>query len=132
MIDALLAKVAKHYPEDDPSPIRSAYADLERRHSGAGAATAAGDGPASRSAVGERALAQALETAQILADLRLDPHAVVAGLLARVVLRAGGELDGVRERWGADVAGLLEGVQRLRDIRWDKLEEEEAESLRKL
>jgi GTP pyrophosphokinase len=76
--------------------------------------------------------AEALETATIVADLRLDPAAVVAALLARHGLREPAARERIRERFGAEVAGLIDGVARLASIRWDRIEEEEAESLRKL
>jgi GTP pyrophosphokinase len=132
MLDRLLTKVRKHYPDDDLTPIARAYEALQTHHHGAAAAEPAGDGPASRGAVGERAVEQACETAEIVADVRLDVPAIVAALLTRVVLRNAAELDPVREKWGAEVAGLIEGVQRLVAIRWDQIEEEEAETLRKL
>src|SRR6185436_8693241 len=42
------------------------------------------------------------------------------------------EVAAVRERFGAEVANLCDGVRRLSEIRWDRIEEQEAESLRKL
>lgn len=97
-----------------------------------GAVTLAASLPEPNAVHGDRAVAQAAEAAQIIAELRLDPPAVTAALLARVVLRNETGLERIRERFGADVAGLIEGVQRLASIRWDRIEKEEAESLRKL
>ncbi|MBM4359005.1 MAG: bifunctional (p)ppGpp synthetase/guanosine-3',5'-bis(diphosphate) 3'-pyrophosphohydrolase [Deltaproteobacteria bacterium] len=192
MLDQVLATIRKHYPDDDLSPVREAFAELEAVHrrggedEGAPGARVSGPGDARPSrpsappprgssagsmasrgsstgipaprpsgvslalpsaggvpAVGagfalgapprgETSVRAALETAQIVAEVRLDPKAVTAALLARVALRDAAEISRCRERWGAEVAGLLEGVQRLASIRWDRIEEEEAESLRKL
>ena len=41
-------------------------------------------------------------------------------------------LDSIRTLLGDEVANLLEGVQRLARIRWDRIEEEAAETLRKM
>src|SRR4051812_22834765 len=111
MIETLLATVAKHYPDDDLAAVRAAFDSLTAQQT------------------------EALETAEIIAELRLDPPAIAAALLVRAVTGGGPTgtaLEAVRERFGAEVAGLIEAVQRLSGIRWDRIEEHEAESLRKL
>ena len=65
-------------------------------------------------ASGENALAHALDTADIVLGLRLSPEAVAAALLAPTLNIAP---DGrVRERFGATVADLAEGVVRMDEI----------------
>ncbi len=67
-----------------------------------------------------------VDTLEVLAELRLDISVLVAALAY------GSSLDAMPEDLGTDVRTLIEGVGRLRMIRWDRLEEEAAESLRKM
>ncbi|MCZ7686181.1 MAG: bifunctional (p)ppGpp synthetase/guanosine-3',5'-bis(diphosphate) 3'-pyrophosphohydrolase [Sandaracinaceae bacterium] len=111
-IDAIASRLTEHYPDADTSVIRAAY-DLLRREDGA-------------------IVRAGVETAEVLARLRLDPPAIAAGLLARLATREAGGREPLRDGLDAEVATLLDGVQRLTAIRWDRLEEEAAESLRKM
>jgi len=79
-----------------------------------------------------------VEVARMLAELRLDHHAVSAGLLHDVVEDTEWTVERIQNQFGAEVARLVDGVTKLdridtmskmssRDI-----EEQEAESLRKM
>jgi RelA/SpoT family (p)ppGpp synthetase len=89
-------------------------------------------------ASGESYMVHCVEVARMLAELGLDHHTVVAGLLHDVVEDTIWTVEDVRERFDGEVAGLVDGVTKLayidtmskmgsRDI-----EAEEAESLRKM
>jgi RelA/SpoT family (p)ppGpp synthetase len=70
--------------------------------------------------------------AATLADLRLDPDALAATLLVDAVrpeALAGPELA---TALGEEVQKLAEGAARLGSVHWDRLEEERAETLRKM
>ena len=116
-LDAIIGRLAEHYPEADTSVVRRAYEGLRR------ALEAAPDALAER---------EAIATAEVLAGLRLDPAAVAAALLAGLVAERGLDGEALRAGLDAEVVALLDGVQRLASIRWDRLEEEAAESLRKM
>jgi len=73
-----------------------------------------------------------LETAQVLADLRVGPAATTAALVAPVFLEGITTTSAIGELLGEEVAGLLEGVHKLAMIRWDRIEDEAAETLRKM
>jgi len=73
-----------------------------------------------------------IEAAEILLNLRLDPQAVAAALVHELHRRTLVTTDQLHERVGEEVAALSEGVLRLDRIRWDRLEDEAAESLRKM
>jgi GTP pyrophosphokinase len=119
-LEALAATLSAHYPGADVEPLRRATAELER----------AAAGP---SAPGRRIYPRhALETAQVLADLRLDPPAVTAALVAPLHTELGRSAQELSESYGAEVARLCEGVARLARIRWDRIEDEAAETLRKM
>ena len=72
---------------------------------------------------------RAAAVAASLLDLGLDPATITAGMLASGIA---GKLADVRERYGEEIAGLLEAVGRLRRIHWNHLEREATENLRKM
>lgn len=117
LLDDVVARLTAHHPDADPSVVHQTYAVLARLPSESGDV-----GP----------LEAAIETAGVLADLRLDASAVAAGLMARRVADQGIDLEGARAELGDGVTDLLDGVQRLATIRWHRIEDEAAESLRRM
>ena len=118
---ALLAAVRTHHPKVDVAVLQRAFGAVRAQQ-----LQPSGDGP-------QAPLLHALEAAQRLADMRLDPEAVVASLLvAAAPAQGAAEVAQQRADYGAQVVDLLEGVRRLAGIRWDRIEEESAESLRKM
>jgi GTP pyrophosphokinase len=87
-------------------------------------------------AAGRRASAAALDlglaAARTLADLRLDPAALAATLLVAGLPPSAVAAPELGQTLGAEVAALAEGAARLGQVRWDRLEEERAETLRKM
>jgi len=80
-------------------------------------------------------LAHALATAQVLADMKLDPPAVVAALVSPLATLIGDRdlsAEQLEEALGSEVATLLDGVRRLATIRWDRIDIEAAETLRRM
>ena len=113
----LLSELAEIHPDDDLELVVAAHALLAE-------AASAGE---------EVDLVAALETASVLVRLRLDAAAVSAAIAAPLLLHTATRVDELSSKTlSDDVIGLLEGVQRLYSIRWDRLEEEAAESLRKM
>ncbi|MBK6918092.1 MAG: bifunctional (p)ppGpp synthetase/guanosine-3',5'-bis(diphosphate) 3'-pyrophosphohydrolase [Deltaproteobacteria bacterium] len=76
-------------------------------------------------------LARGLAIASTLATLQLDASALQAAIV-RPACEDGLPLERVAEVAGAEVARLVTGVQRLEHIRWDHLEQEATENLRKM
>lgn len=113
----IVARLVDHHPSDDPSIVRDAHRLLDRKRKELGDAVP---------------VEYAIDTAGVLADLRLDPSAVAAALVARLVVDHAMDVAEVAAELGEDVGTLLDGVQRLAKIRWDMIEEEAAESLRKM
>ena len=72
---------------------------------------------------------RACAVAMSLLQLGLDPATVAAGMLAAGIAD---DIADVRERYGDEIAGLLEAVGRLRRISWNQLEREATENLRKM
>src|SRR5690606_9252202 len=66
------------------------------------------------------------------AELQLDPTAVAAALVLDLVLDSHATPAALADAMGSEVLSLCDGVRRLQEIRWDHLEDEAAESLRKM
>jgi RelA/SpoT family (p)ppGpp synthetase len=90
-----------------------------------------------RRASGEPYLYHCLEVARILAELRLDPPTIAAGLLHDVVEDSLVSVEDLRRDFGDEVAHLVDGVTKLGEIELSKMgqlsfDEKESESLRKM
>jgi RelA/SpoT family (p)ppGpp synthetase len=71
-----------------------------------------------------------LRAALALAEMRLDPATLAATLI--VAVPSATNAEGMGERLGTEVAQLVEGANRLGQVRWDRLEDERVETLRKM
>jgi len=76
-------------------------------------------------------LARGIPVAISIAQLRLDTH-VLAAALVRPACESGLPTARVVELFGAEEAALCDGVARLEHVRWDHLEQEATENLRKM
>ncbi|MGQ0833621.1 MAG: RelA/SpoT family protein [Gammaproteobacteria bacterium] len=81
---------------------------------------------------GEPYIAHPVAAASILADLHLDTDTIVAAILHDVIEDTPTPKDQLAERFGADVAELVDGVTKLDQIRFKSREEAQAESFRKM
>jgi GTP diphosphokinase / guanosine-3',5'-bis(diphosphate) 3'-diphosphatase len=81
---------------------------------------------------GEAYLVHPLEVAYFLADLRLDPAAIIAGLLHDVIEDTLTTVERIDELFGKEVAHLVEGVTKISAIRFASSAERQAESFRKM
>jgi GTP pyrophosphokinase len=125
-LESLLQQMPETPSPDDRGLIERAYELAEVAHS------------EQKRASGEPYIQHSLTVAQILADLRLDPATIAAGLLHDVVEDSIVTVEDLRQDFGGEVASLVDGVTKLGQI--DKLsqmtqrdlQDEEAESLRKM
>src|SRR5688572_19465260 len=115
----LRALAARHFPEPGSSGL-SVDVLIDRV---AALLARAAPGEASDLEVGLRA-------ALALAEMRLDPATLAATLL--VAVPGAFANTAVAEALGAEVATLVEGACRLSQVRWDRLEDERVETLRKM
>ncbi|SFU78456.1 RelA/SpoT family protein [Alicyclobacillus macrosporangiidus] len=119
-IEPLCEKVAKYAKPEDLELIRRAYRYAEEAHRG----------QLRRS--GEPYITHPVAVAMILADLRLDATTLAAALLHDVVEDTKATDEEIVRQFGADVAGLVDGVTKLKRIKFDSTEEQQAENLRKM
>src|SRR5712691_4066457 len=94
----LLDSVARHYPQADLEPVGRAFDFAVDAHVDQARAS------------GELYVTHPIASAQILADLGIDPVAVEAALLHDVPEDTEYSLTDVEERFGSEVAHLVDGV----------------------
>ncbi|WMT47986.1 MULTISPECIES: RelA/SpoT family protein [Acidithiobacillus] len=81
---------------------------------------------------GEPYIHHPVAVACILAELRLDIASVQAALLHDVIEDCGVSKEEIAERFGAEVAELVDGVSKLGQVRFETREEAQAENFRKM
>ncbi len=81
---------------------------------------------------GEDFIVHPVGVAKICAGMRLDTETLVAALLHDTVEDTTASLDEVRERFGDEVAGLVDGVTKLTGITFQSRDEAQAENYRKM
>ncbi len=69
---------------------------------------------------------RAVDTLEVLLGLRLDASALAAAMLC------GGPRDRFPPELSPEILGLVKGVERLGHVKWSRIEDEAAESLRKM
>jgi guanosine-3',5'-bis(diphosphate) 3'-pyrophosphohydrolase len=108
------------YPQADLSPVSAAFAFASEAHEGQTRAS------------GEPYVSHPLAVARILAELGLDPVAVTAALLHDIPEDTEYSLVAIEERFGPDVARLVNGVTKLSQFSTLSHEQRQAESIRKM
>ena len=119
-LEALLKRAEDSIPAQDIPLIERAYQMATRAHDG------------QLRASGEPFVQHSLATAATLLDLRLDTATIAAALLHDVPEDTDISLEEIQDAFGDEVAKLVDGVTKLTRISWTSLEEEAAESLRKM
>jgi GTP pyrophosphokinase len=85
-----------------------------------------------RRLTGEPYITHPVAVAKVLSELRLDSATIQAALLHDVVEDTDSTLEEIRERFGDDVALLVDGVSKLDKLHFDSAEEAQIESFRKM
>ena len=73
-----------------------------------------------------------MAAAEILADLHLDADTIVSAILHDVIEDTPIAKEEIAQRFGADVAEIVDGVTKLDQIQFKSREEAQAESFRKM
>src|SRR5947207_488322 len=116
----LMRLMRENRPTDDLEIIRKAYEYSQKYHAGQTRAS------------GEPYLVHPLEVALILAEMKIDPAAIVAGLLHDSVEDTLVTVVDIRKEFGEQVAHIVEGVTKISAIDFATREEQQAENLRKM
>src|SRR3954447_23448754 len=116
----LLEKVRAYAPDADVELLRRAYVFSAFEHKGQVRHS------------GEPYMVHPLQVADFLADLKLDVVAIAAGLLHDVVEDTLTTIEIIDERFGPEVAHVVEGVTKIGAIPFQSNEERQAENFRKM
>jgi guanosine-3',5'-bis(diphosphate) 3'-pyrophosphohydrolase len=118
--DQLVAAILKHDHDADVATIRRAIDFAVEAH---------GD---QRRASGEPYVTHPIASAQILADLGIDPVAIQAALLHDVPEDTEYALSDIEDGFGSEVAQLVDGVTKLGKFSTLSHEQQQAENIRKM
>src|SRR5271156_1276151 len=116
----LMKRMQENRPQDDLTIVKKAYDYSLRVHEGQTRAS------------GEPYLVHPLEVALVLAEMKMDPVAVAAGLLHDSVEDTSLTIVEIRKEFGEQVAHIVEGVTKISKIDFATREEQQAENLRKM
>ncbi|HXJ90200.1 MAG TPA: bifunctional (p)ppGpp synthetase/guanosine-3',5'-bis(diphosphate) 3'-pyrophosphohydrolase [Candidatus Binatia bacterium] len=116
----LMKRMQESRPQDDLTIVKKAYDYSLKHHDGQTRAS------------GEPYLVHPLEVALVLAEMKMDPVAVAAGLLHDSVEDTSVTVDDIRKEFGEQVAHIVEGVTKISKIDFATREEQQAENLRKM
>ena len=101
LVESLMDRASEYLPEDRIGAIQDAYRYAEAAH----------EGQVRKS--GEPFIEHPLHTALYLAELKLDSNALAAALLHDVMEDCGVPYGELSERFGGEVASLVDGVTKL-------------------
>ena len=119
-ITDLVERVRAYTPTAPVEVIQRAYDFSAEVHKG------------QRRASGEPYLTHPLQVASIIADMRLDVPSVATGLLHDTVEDTLATLPQIEEKFGSEIAGLVDGVTKIGQINFTSREEKQAENFRKM
>jgi guanosine-3',5'-bis(diphosphate) 3'-pyrophosphohydrolase len=119
-LEELLEKLRTNRPSEDPWPVRRAYEIAAERHHDQFRAS------------GDPYTSHLLEVAHILADIRMDATTLAAALLHDVIEDTEFPVSRLEERFGGEVAQLVEGVTKISRLNMMAPEARQAENVRKM
>ena len=119
-IDEVIAAVEQYHPKADFGLIRRAYVFGAEAHK------------EQKRLSGVPYISHPLAVAHILTQLKMDAMTIASALLHDTIEDTGVTAQQVAERFGNDVAMLVEGVTKLDKLEFASREERQAESFRKM
>lgn len=119
-IEDILDGILEYSPNADIELIKKAYVYSASVHSGQVRKS------------GEPYFSHPIEVARILLDMKLDSQSISAALLHDTVEDTHSTTEEIEEKFGAEVAGLVEGLTKLGKLNFTKKEDREAENFRKM
>src|SRR6201997_136425 len=118
--EALLRHVQANRPTEDVSLIRKAWEFCFQQHQG------------KMRASGEPYIVHPLEVAEVLTEMKLDATAIAAGLLHDSVEDTPATNEEIGQKFGDQVAHIVEGVTKIDKIQFANREDRQAENVRKM
>ncbi|HEV2232009.1 MAG TPA: bifunctional (p)ppGpp synthetase/guanosine-3',5'-bis(diphosphate) 3'-pyrophosphohydrolase [Terriglobia bacterium] len=118
--EEIVRKVQAYRPGDDVGLLRKAFEFSCLGHK------------TQKRLSGEPYVSHPLEVANVLADMKLDVVCLAGGMLHDVVEDTPTTIERVRQEFGPEVAGIVEGVTKISRIEFSSPEEQQAENFRKM
>jgi GTP pyrophosphokinase len=119
-INDIIDKIADYVPDADLDIVKRAYIYSARVHEGQVRLS------------GEPYLSHPLEVAGILADMKLDPESIAAGLLHDVIEDTSATSQEIKELFGPEILHIVSGVSKLSGLSFGSSRARQAESIRKM
>lgn len=119
-ITGVIDSYHKRWPKSSPRLINSAYEVARAAHDG------------DRRLTGEEYIQHPVAVASVVAELGLDDVSIGAALLHDAVEDTDLELIDLRQQFGEEMAGIVDGVTKLDRIRFDSKQAQQAATLRKM
>ena len=119
-IAQLVSKIEAYLPPDQVERVREAHEYAETAHKG------------QKRQSGEAYITHPIAVADILADLHMDGATLTAAILHDVVEDTPSSAAEVEQRFGKEVAELVDGVTKLDQVQFKSRKEAQAESFRKM
>jgi RelA/SpoT family (p)ppGpp synthetase len=119
-IAQLISKIESYLPPDQVDRVREAHEYAEAAHAG------------QKRQSGEAYITHPIAVADILADLHMDGATLTAAILHDVVEDTPSSAAEIEQRFGKEVAELVDGVTKLDQVQFKSRKEAQAESFRKM
>jgi guanosine-3',5'-bis(diphosphate) 3'-pyrophosphohydrolase len=119
-INDIIDKIADYVPDADLDIVKRAYIYSARVHEGQVRLS------------GEPYLSHPLEVAGILADMKLDPESIAAGLLHDVIEDTSATPQEIKDLFGPEILHIVSGVSKLSGLTFGSSQARQAESIRKM
>ena len=120
MLENLILKIQQYNPQANMKQVIKAYSFAEAAHEGQYRNS------------GERFFVHPYNVAMILVELNMDTDTIIAGLLHDVLEDTDIGYERMEEEFGKEVADLVEGVTKLKKLKYKTKQENQAENLRKM
>lgn len=118
--EVLAAAIKEYYPNPDLEQVKKAYDFAERAHSGQVRVS------------GEPYFNHIVETALLVAKLKLDLPSIEAALLHDTMEDCHVTYEDIKQNFGQEVSDIVEGVTKLTRTEFASKEEKQAENFRKM
>ncbi len=119
-LDGLIEKIATYNPKSNSDLIRAAFEFGAQEHYGQYRHS------------GDPYFTHPFEVAEILADMQLDDATIITAFLHDTIEDTGATYTNVAEKFGREVAELVDGVTKLTNLQLSSSETKQAENFRKL
>jgi adenine phosphoribosyltransferase len=120
MLEALLKKITEAFGEEAAAKVMEANEFAEKAHAN------------QKRSSGEPYSIHPLAVANILADLGMDVNTIISGLLHDTIEDTGVTREELEEKFGSEVAEMVDGVTKLSRLSYKTKEEQQVENLRKM